>query len=113
MEHNKFKFELGDTVMLDEKYNNKIEVRILNFTTNQLFATVLPIHGSYEPHQVMTTRLSPELRSSKTRSVSGEARLLMLRASNRFPLHQISMPLSLPVPSHTFCSLGVRNTDAR
>jgi hypothetical protein len=54
---NKYNFDVGDIVWLDEKYNNKIQVEIIWFTTNKLFCRVQVKEN--EPWDVMTNRLTP------------------------------------------------------
>lgn len=64
MKHNPHNFKEGDTVILDEKYNNKSLVKILHITTTGLMSCVAPaeLEPPYEKGDywdVMTNRLSP------------------------------------------------------
>lgn len=64
MNHNKYNLSRGDRVMLDENHPNKGEVIIVDFTPNELFATVREF-GSTDTWQTMTGRLAP-LKSAET-----------------------------------------------
>lgn len=64
MNWNKYNLEVGETVILDEKYANNSEVKILSFTPNFLFATVTPIKANDDTvnWQTMTNRLTRKIK---------------------------------------------------
>jgi len=59
MIHNKFNLQIGDIVILDGKY----EVKIIQLTPQQLFATIEDPYTSVS-WDCMTNRLSPKLNES-------------------------------------------------
>lgn len=56
MNHNPFNLQVGEIVIIDDKYVNGGEVIIRGFTENELFA-IVECDGSI--WQTMTCRLSP------------------------------------------------------
>ena len=65
MNHNPHNLKVGDTVILDEEYNNASEVEIISFTPDELTAFILsPEDG--DRWVVMTSRLTPITNSKST-----------------------------------------------
>lgn len=61
MNHNPHNFQIGETVILDEKYNNSCDVIIKALTPNQLYANVYQAEEhDHQSFTVMTNRLTPK-----------------------------------------------------
>lgn len=62
MNHNKHNLKFGQTVILDKGTATECEVIIVDFTPNEVFATVR-WYGNTDTWEVMTARLSPKTES--------------------------------------------------